>query len=37
MGCQSFGIWSGTDAFGRSRGLGDEGVGGGDAGLVGQR
>lgn len=23
LNCQSFGVWSGTDAFGRSRGLGD--------------
>ncbi len=34
MGCQSFGVWSGTDAFGRSRGLGDEG--GDDAGPDGR-
>ena len=33
LGCQSFGVWSGTDAFGRSRGLLGEGDGsGGSAG-----
>jgi hypothetical protein len=41
MGCQSLGVWSRTDPFGRSCGLGNKGgnkgSGGGDTGLVGQR
>ena len=35
MGCQSFGVWSGTNDFGRSRGLGNKGGSGGETGLVG--